>query len=258
MEGLSRRLFVGAIVASPAIALGRAADAFSPLSNLKLMTEDYPPFNYAMNGELRGISVDIMVELFKRTNCGLVRNDIELLPWARGYNLTLKKNGFALFSTTRTEARENLFKWVGPFAKTVIGLTARKDKHLTVNGTGDLRKLQIGVVKDDIGHQLLNQAKIADEQLDVVLTNDLNYKKLISGRIDAFAYETSVARWGLKSLGENTADYELIHELKRGELYLALNPQISDDAVAELQSAFDQMIEDGTHRQILDRYLGQS
>lgn len=222
------------------------------------MTEDYPPFNYAVDGELRGISVDIVVELFERTKSGHARSDIELLPWARGYNLTLKKKNYALFSTTRTEAREKLFKWVGPFTATVIGLTARKDRELVINSAADLAKLQIGVVKDDIGHQLLKAAKVPDERLDVVPTNDLNYKKLISGRIDAFAYESTVAKFGLMALGENLKDYEVIHELKRAELYLALNPQTSGEAVDILQSAFDDMVEDGSHERILSRYLGQA
>lgn len=258
MEYISRRLFVGGVIASSASIFGRYAHAATPVSKVRFMTEDYPPFNYAVDGKLRGISADIMVELFKRTGSDQRRSDIELLPWARGYNLTLRKKNCALFSTTRTEERERLFKWVGPFAKTEVGLTARKDRKLSVTSPSDLSGLRIGVVKDDIGQQLLKAAKVPDVRLDVVLSNDLNYKKFIAGRIDAIAYETAATKFGLKSFGEKLNDYEMVYQLKQGDLYLALNPQTPDAAVAELQSAFDLMVKDGTYKWILSRYLGQA
>lgn len=243
--------------------IGAAAIAVSPgtahadprLDSLKVMTEDYPPYNYEEDGVLRGISVDIVVEMLKRAGATIGRSDIELLPWARGYNLTLNRADHALFSTTRTAEREALFKWVGPFVTTVIGLTARKDRHLSVRSLEDLRDLRIGVVKDDIGHLLLKSAGIPEDQLDVVLYNDQNYRKLAAGRVDAISYETSVARWGLASIGEDLSQYEVIYKLTRGDLYLALNPQISDDLIDLLQQAFDSMVSDGTREHIRSRYL---
>jgi len=257
MSKISRRIFVGGMAAATTSLIHPFANASELISQIKFMTEEYPPFNYSANGELRGIAADIMVEILKRTDTGLGRGDIEMLPWARGYNLTLKKKNHALFSTTLTDERRDLFKWVGPFAPTVVGLTARKDRKLTITDPSDMSKLRIGVVKDDVGHLLLIAAGVPASQLDVVLSNDLNYKKLISGRIDAISYGAAVTKWGLKSMGENLADYEIVHELKRGSVYLALNPQIPDSVVDKLQASFDGMVKDGTHQTILARYLGQ-
>lgn len=233
----------------------RISRADDPLNSLKFMTEDYPPFNYEQDSELRGISVDIVEEILKRAGSSHKRSDIELLPWARGYNLTLDRPGHALFSTTRTEEREDLFKWVGPFVPTVIGVTARKDRNLSIKSVSDIEKLRIGVVKDDVGHLLLRAAGVPDEKLDIVLFNEQNYKKLAAGRIDAMAYETNVTKWGLRSIGQNLTEYEVVYELKRGDLYLALHKDTPDSVVDRLQESFDSLVADGTRERIIARHL---
>ncbi len=118
--------------------------------------------------------------------------------------------------------------------------------------------MNIGVVKDDVGHLLLKSAGLTDDKLDIVLYNEQNYKKLAAGRIDAFAYETNVTKFGLVSIGESLSDYEVIHVLKRGDLYLALNKNTADDVVTTLQKSFDELVADGTHQRILSNYFDQS
>ncbi len=258
MAFLTRRSFLASSAAAASFASSWQAFAGEELAALKIMTEDYPPFNYQENGELRGLSVDLMLELLKRAGTGHSRSDIELLPWARGYNLTLNRNCHALFSTTRTEDREKLFKWVGPFVPTIVGLTAKKSSRLSVKSVSELRDMNIGVVKDDVGHLLLKAAGMTDDELDIVLYNDQNYKKLAAGRIDAVAYETNVTKFGLVSIGESPADYEVIHVLKRGDLYLALNRQTKDEVVQTLQTSFDGLVKDGTYDRILASYFDQS
>lgn len=91
----------------------------NPKTNIILLTENYPPFNMSVNDKnfargdnIDGLSTDIVREMFKRAN---VKYRLSLrFPWSRIYKLTLQKRNYGLFSTTRTEAREDLFKWVGP------------------------------------------------------------------------------------------------------------------------------------------------
>jgi len=257
MSDISRRFVLGGMAAVLVVTPRQLGFAAGRISQINFMTEEYPPFNYKKGGKLQGISVDILIEIFKRTSSGLTRDDIELLSWARGYNLTLNRKYHALFSTTRTEERESQFKWVGPFASHTVGLTARKDAGIQIESVEDMDGLQIGVVKDDVGHLLLRAAGIPDEKLDIVLTNESNYKKLIAGRVDAISYGWEVTNWGLMNLGEDVLDYEFVYELHRGDLYLALHPETDDAIVQELQAAFDAMVADGTHERILTKHLGQ-
>ncbi|WP_299471875.1 ABC transporter substrate-binding protein [uncultured Roseibium sp.] len=254
MRDLTRRSVVAGLAAFSALPSARTSFARSELNALKVMTEEYPPFNYQDGSGLNGISVEIMAEIFRRTNSGHGRGDIELLPWARGYNLTLQRPGHALFSTTRTQDREELFKWVGPFVPTVVGLTAKKSRELDIKTVHDLANIRIGVVKDDVGQLLLRAQGVPDDRIEAVLSNEQNFRKLMAGRVDAISYETKVTRWGLQQFGANLDDYETVYELDRGQLYLALHHQTSDDVVESLQSAFNSLVKDGTHNMILKSY----
>ncbi len=256
MTKLNRRILIGGLAASASLNFPLYTRADESLNQLIVMTEEYPPFNFMKDGKLSGISVDIVVEMLKRVKTNHSREDIQFLPWARGYNLTLQRKGHALFSTTRTSEREEKFKWVGPFVPTIIGLTAKKSNMFKINSGEDIRKLRIGVVKDDIGQQLLEAIGMPEDRMEIVLTNEQNYKKLRANRIDAVAYETQVAKWGLQTLGEDLSQYEVIHELKRGDLYLALHKATPDLIIEKLQQSFDSLVKDGTHRKIIEHYVG--
>ena len=258
MKKISRRSVIAGLLTPWAIPYWKAAYAAGDFHSFKIMTEDYPPYNFNDNGVLQGISVDIMAEMFNRLQSGHKRSSIELLPWARGYNLTLQSTDHALFSTTRTENRENIFKWVGPFVPTTVGLTALKSRNLNITSLEDLHKLRIGVVKDDVGQLLLQANGFPESHMDVVLSNEQNYHKLMAKRVDAIAYETEVTKWGLKQLRAEPSDFEVIYILKRSDLYLALNKNTPDVIVKRLQQVFDSIVADGTHKDILAKYTGSS
>ncbi|WP_196220693.1 transporter substrate-binding domain-containing protein [Roseibium hamelinense] len=251
---MTRRSLLAGMAALSSMPLVLSSRADADPAGLNVMTEEYPPFNFTQAGELKGVSVDIVEEMFARAGTGHTRADIAVLPWARGYNLTLQRPGHALFSTTRTADRETLFKWVGPFVPTVVGLTAKKSRELNIKTVQDLHPLRIGVVKDDVGQLLLRARGVPEERIEAVLSNDQNFRKLISGRVDAISYETTVTRWGLEDSGVPVEDYETIFELDRGHLYLALHHETPDAIVSQLQSAFDDMVSDGTHGRILAQY----
>lgn len=228
--------------------------AQSPINQLKIMTEDYPPFNFQQDGTLAGISTEIVAELLRRSGSVQGVKDIKLLSWARGYTLTLNEPWHALYSTTRTQSREQLFKWVGPFVPTMVGLIARKDRHLTISAPKDLARLRIGVVKDDIGHLLLMEAGLPQDRMEPVVLNEQNFRKLEAGRVDAIAYETNVTNWHFRKMGYDPDQFEMIHLLKQSDLYLALHRNTPNSVVTLLQSHLDQMKTDGTHAKILKSY----
>ena len=258
MKSGIRRILKGTFFALLACALPTLqGQAQSPIDNLTFLTEDYPPFNFEQDGRLSGISTEIVAEMLTRSGSALTTKDVKLLPWVRGYHLTLAEPNHALFSTTRTPSREERFKWVGPFVPTVIGVIAKKEKGLKIETLDDLSALRIGVVKDDIGQLLLEETGFPRKRMEPVLMNDQNYKKLFADRIDAIAYETKVAAWQIAASGQDQNEFEVIHELKRSELYLALNLETPDAVVEMLQTALEAMKEDGTHAAILEKYLNK-
>lgn len=228
------------------------------MDELNIITEIYPPYNFRFKGKLYGISVDIMTSMLKIIGSKQTREDIKLWPWARGYREVLENKNACLFSTTRTEEREKLFKWVGPISPTTISVIALKNKNIEINSINDLKKYRIGVAIDDIGEQLLVSAGIKLEKLnrmggvDVILQS---IKKLNKDRIDLFAYEENAVRWEMKTKGFNYEEYEIVYSLKKGEVFFVLHKGVSDQTIEKLQNVLDKIKENGEYKKILDKYL---
>ena len=238
--------------------LGASGARAQTLDDLTIVTENYPPYNFHKDGELQGMAVDLMVEMLQRTGSKLGRSDIKLWPWAKGYRQVLRRTGTVLFSTTRTEEREELFAWVGPISPTTIALIAHKDRRLSVSGIEDAKQLKIGVVIDDVGEQLLLRQGFDAHNLDRVSGSDvtlLSIRKLVMGRIDLWSYERNVAMWEIRDKGLDPDDFETVHVLSEGELYYAFNRDTPPELIARMQQALDEIRQDGTYAKIIERYV---
>lgn len=211
----------------------------SDLSKLEFITEAYPPYNFQMAGNLRGIAVDLLVAASAKTGSSVKRSDISLQPWARGYRSALNQSNICLFSTTRTDERESLFKWAGPIAKTRIVVMTRKESNININSASDLTKLKLGAIRDDVGQQLLIANGVAEGQIELSAKAEAMIEKLKYRRIDGIAYEENVARWFIRKNDLSNDDFEVSHVLKEGELYYAFSKDTDDAFVETLQKGID-------------------
>jgi len=74
-----------------------------------IMTEELPPYNFARQGQVDGISADILLKIMQKNGLHVERKDIHLLPWPRAYKMVQDVPGSVLFSTARTaELQQNL------------------------------------------------------------------------------------------------------------------------------------------------------
>ena len=227
------------------------------IDNIKIYTENYPPYNMEVNAKITGLSSEILAAMLKQMHSKLTLNDVKLVPWARGYSIVLKKKNTMLYSTTRTKQREPLFKWVGPITDTVIGIIALKKRHLKIKNIKDLNKLKIGAVLNDIGEQLLLKNGIKKSHIDAISGKNpviLNLKKLAKGRIDAFAYETRVALKGAKSYLIDPKEFEVVYILKKSKLYYAFNKKTDDKIVKAYQKALNEIKKNGIYKKIISKY----
>ncbi|WP_043529417.1 substrate-binding periplasmic protein [Litchfieldella xinjiangensis] len=229
--------------------------AAADLSELHFITEDYPPYNYKRNGEVHGISVDILSAIFEASGLRLPRESIRLLPWARGYETALKEPNTVLFSTTRTPSREALFQWVGPIARDRVTLIARRDRGLSLGSIPELNasSFQVAVIREDIGAQRLEEAGADPGRIISAISNASALMMLDRGRVDLWAYSEDVAFWIIEEQGLDVSDYESILTLSESSLYFALNPATDATLVASLQSGLDTLRERGTLNTLLER-----
>lgn len=226
--------------------------------SLLVMTEDLPPFNYSENGEISGISTDIVRHIFKQTGLSMEQGDIQLYPWTRAYHKIQHSPGTALFSMARTEAREDLFSWVGPLLDVTIGIIAKKNSHIAIDSIADLENYRIGSVRDGAPEQLLVQRGIPQENLERRALPEQNIRKLQADRIDLFVFNVQTARYLMARIGINPDDYETVFVLKKLELYLALHHETDRRLVNRLQESLDEMKMPGaTGLALFDQIVGK-
>lgn len=232
-----------------------ATTATADLSKLNFITEEYPPYNFKRDGELQGISVDILEAIFGLTGTDLSRRDIRVLPWARGYDTALNDPNTVLFSTTRTPSRDSLFKWVGPIARDRVTLIARRDRHLSLDSIDALNAsdYQVAVIREDIGAQRLREAGANPGRILQAISNTSALRMLERGRVDLWAYSEDVAFWIIEENGLEVRDYESIFTLSESDLYFALHLDTEDRLVETLQMALDELRERGDLQTIVNR-----
>jgi len=215
-----------------------------------IMTEESVPFNYTdENGELAGISVEIVRELLKIIGH---KDNIKMMPWNRSYKMTQKLPGNILFPMVRLPEREKLFKWVGPFASNRWVVFANKDSNATVNSLEELKngKYTIGTYQNDACE--LHLKKEGFENLDSVYDDNLNISKLKNGRIDLWATGEIDAYHKAKEAG---VAIKPVIAIKNFDLYIAFSPDTPDSEIKKWQEALDELKRSDKYREIVDKYL---
>ncbi|AIG04304.1 ABC-type amino acid transport, signal transduction systems, periplasmic component/domain protein [Pseudomonas fluorescens] len=243
-------------LASSSILLAGSARAAEPSADsLVLLTENFPPYNMAKNGKnfardenIEGIAADIVRETCKRA--GISYNLTLRFPWERIYKLALEKPGYGVFVMARLPDREALFKWVGPIGPDDWVLLAKADSPIQLSDLEHARRYRIGAYKGDAIAQTLEKQGLKPL---IVLRDQDNAQKLLDGQIDLWATGDPAGRYLARQVG--VSGLKTVLRFNSAQLYLALNKDVSDDIVARLQQALDELRKEGEVEAIMARYL---
>lgn len=224
------------------------------IDQIKMFTEHYPPYNYKdKNGKLKGMSIEVLNEMLLEMKSTQSIDDVKLRSWAKSYTIAQKVKNAMVFVTTRTKARENLFKWVGPIAKTSIGIIALKENKTQIKELKDLNKYKIGAVLKDVGEMYLLDSGVDKSNIQYVKGEDainISFNKMRKKRIDMFIYETNVAFMNAKNEGFDINKYEVIYSFDEDYLYFAFNKNTDDKIITKWQNALDTIKKNGIYDKI--------
>jgi polar amino acid transport system substrate-binding protein len=213
----------------------KAAD----FSQLSIMTEDFPPFNYKENGKAAGSAVDLLIQASAAAGKPITNDEINVMTWARAYKAVQSGPNALLFSMTRTDAREDLFKWAGPIGENRIVIWAKKSSGIAPFDNINDNSEKVVVVRDTVGDQLMVSAGATDDRLDRASKPEGASKMLINDRIKLWAYSENSGAQQLKDAGANIEDYQVVHVLKSSSLYFAFSKDVDDSVVQLLQKGID-------------------
>ena len=247
MAGPIARRFVFFFVFLVALAGGWAAPGPAAARELLLTTENYPPFNMQKEGsrQIVGISTDIVRRLMVRAGIGY---SIKFLPWQRAYGMALKQEDTCVFSTTITEERKPLFKWVGPLVTNDWVFFGRADSELAIDSLDDARGFVVGGYKGDATAVYLEQQGF---NLDLASHDHVNPAKLAAGRFDIWATGSHLGPYLARQAG---VEIRPLFTFRRMVMGLACNRNVEDSLIEQLNTLLGEMIEDGSVARMVAKY----
>lgn len=217
---------------------------------LKIYTEDSPPGNYLNKGEIAGLAVDMVREILVRLK---MPDNIEVVPWARGYTLALNQPNVALFSTTRLPQREKHFKWVGPLYTQIWGFYGKKGSDLKITSLEDAKKIdRIGTYHKDAKEQFLKKNGF----VNLVSTNKniSNIRRLVEGNLDLWVSSDFNMPYLAKHAGVDPDQLELVYAFRSVNNYIAFSLQTPDNLIKTWQQTLDNIKSDGTYTTFCRKY----
>jgi len=220
---------------------------------LLVICEELPPYNYAENGELKGITVDIVAGIMERMN--LSKLPIELTTdWDAALNLMDSLDNVALFTTGLTSARKDKFRWVGPVTMFADGFTGLKSSDYSISTISDAKELaSVGVVTGYATTEILEDANFGN----LVYYGTLNeaMAALYGGALDAVFNATH----SMRMIAANDGfDVSLLAEkfiYKTTQGYIAFSRGVSPTLVANWQEKLDELKSEGFVQAVYDEYL---
>ncbi len=223
---------------------------------LTIYTEEFPPYNFTEQGNITGVSTEVVQQVM--ANAGY-KVKIVSKPWARAYDIAQRNENAFIYSISRRQNREKLFKWVGiltPTTYSVFGNASRNE--VLVRRLADLKKYRIGTSIDDARESYLlgKGFKLSDfERVGGNQAHMLNLKKLLNRRIDVWPMPDAVAYYTAKQEGHENPRKVLKKLLPLNELsggyYLAANLNTSEQVINRVSKALETFKESDAYQKTL-------
>ncbi|KKO45238.1 hypothetical protein WG68_10930 [Arsukibacterium ikkense] len=215
---------------------------------LRLYTEHSPPGEYLdARGEVAGATVELIRLLLQRLDQPAT---IELLPWARAFELAQSQQNTALFETVRNKEREARFKWVGPLKVYTIGLYGRSDvfQGNQINPGASSRYLACEY-RDSVHVNALKRLGFTEGRNLILTVNHGDCLNLLRhGRVHLTAMnDTSAAGYALQ-MQQSGHELVMVQALTEARLYLAFSRDIDDSTIARWQQVLEHSYLDGSMR----------
>jgi len=223
------------LIVPPLVASSNSLD----IDDITYYTENYPPANYIENGELKGISIDTIKAVWKHLN--KPEQDILIVPWARGYRFTLEKANSALFTMSRTPAREHLFKWIGPLFNSTHVLIAKKSKNYDFTTLGQVFYHSVVAIEGDISEISLLQVGFPAYNMAKVAEAKQGFLMMQSDRVDMIALSIHGFYHIAKELNFDPNEYEQVWKINKIGNYIAFNKKTPESLIKTFQQAFDEI-----------------
>jgi len=237
----------------PALAFWIVADVLAAPAPITFLTEDWPPFNYSEEGQIKGFSVEIIQAMMRELK---VSYPISVFPGPRAMMMLNGGRRTMFFSMIRTPERESSYKWIGPFGDQSIYFFKKKGSPLDIKTLEDAKKVN-KVCSRNVGlvFNYLNAAGFTN--LDTGVNPAGIYLKAVHNRCDLAIGESAlgVVYWLKHSNIPPDALERTPVKISESSLYIAASKDIPDEEIRRWQQALDKLKKIGEYNSLYQKYL---
>ncbi len=221
--------------------------------------DSYVPYSYKENNQIKGLYIDIIEELFARTE---YRAKIKLMPFKRLLSSAQQGNTDGVIGVFATTEREAYLTYVkdAPLAKITQYIYTLKTSEIKSSKIDDIEGKVIAHKRGFIMSAQLSQAaenqKITRKEVE---TTKQLVLLLLAGRVDGFVQEKANATYFIKKYDKSGLISPLQPPVSDNRFsYLAFSKKslasLPDDFITAITASFKSMAADGTIDKIYDKY----
>jgi len=232
-----------------------AASYATATEELRIYTEQYPPYNMTSNGqpfahsteEISGLCTDILKALMANTS---LEFSIKLRDLSYGLNRAGQHPNHAIYCVSKTPDREPSFHWVGPLASIKWTLFAKPGSSIKLNNLEQARQYRIGGYNGDVMTNYL-----ADEGFNVlpISKNGLNARRLVEDQISLWVADGLAGPY-LAADAADVTNLKQVLVFRETPMFLAINNETDPKIIQALEEGYRKLVESGEKEAILQAY----
>jgi len=237
-------------------------------ADLQVVTEEWKPYNYKENGEVTGMSTEVVKATLEKAG---ISYKIDVLPWARALKKARNEPNVLIYTIVRNKAREKKFKWIGPLFSTdnegdsTMSLYRLKDrKDIVSKDLKGVIKYKIGVVRGNDLSSFKKAGLKEGKQLFPVAEEVTNIKKLFKGRIDLISGSNNYLQGHFDKIKDPGISIDKIEAVcpitaasepsKETLVCMAFGMSTPDDVVEKVRAAFEAIKAEGKIQPIIEKF----
>lgn len=213
---------------------------------LQVLTYEESPFALRVGKTQKGLLVDMLKELFSRTD---LQYELRFIPLKRAIITTERLPGHCVLPVARNQEREANFHWISPVLVSRYGLYSRTDEKIQLTTLLDAKPYTIGSF---LGSGIGEYLQELGFNVELASVSAQNLRKLKRSRIDLWAAELISAQAQMQLQAINFGDPELVFYTSIRAM--ACNVEMPLDQKFKLEQALQSMYRDGYMRELYLEY----
>lgn len=221
---------------------------------MRLICDIWPPYQINSDDAVTGFSAQLVQNIYAKMD--IPTEPIRAYPWKRALSILEHDNADALFSANHTRERETFARYPDEALVDSPWVIWSRGNSV-INSLEDLKGKRIGVV---IGYSYTDDFwKFIETycEVDKVTSDEVNFKKLEIGRIDATVAEYGNGHYLINKFELKSIKPQPRTEIKRDGLYIIFNRKnVSESFVSDFSKTLKEYKTTKEYKALRKEYFG--